>query len=303
MQLLGPAFLRVQMSEEQHHVRRELRVLGGAGWLALARPIEDGGGRRFGTGSGVALVQPMVGEARTQGVKVVVTPAQGGGEVLQAADIRIAGGRQPVDPRVEDIRQVDVESLIGTERRKDKRVQARRANCPMTGEIVGRIVGGTQVGHMKTVQDAVRAQFRRGEQRVGPLPNTRGSLRVKQLVDAEVALQFQVRPVIQRIAQRVRHGTGPRQELLVRSSIAGAITLADRIGPHGAPFVVIALQPDFGKVVELPVSGDVLGREMAMIVENRLTFGEGAIETFGGPVVQQKIFVDERHPSHKDTAW
>src|ERR1017187_9402445 len=44
---------------------------------------------------------------------------RGVGEVLQAADIHIAGGRQPFYPRVEDVRKMDVEGLIGTKCRKD----------------------------------------------------------------------------------------------------------------------------------------------------------------------------------------
>jgi hypothetical protein len=159
--------------EEQHHVRRELRVLHRAGRLPVARPVEDGGRRRLGAEIRIAAVQPVVGEARAQGVKIVVPPPQRIGEVLQAADIHVAGGRQPLHPGVEDIRQDGRSGLVRTKRGKDARRQAGSSNRPMAGEIVGRIVGGTQVRHMKPVQDAVRAQFRRGQQRVGPLPDAR----------------------------------------------------------------------------------------------------------------------------------
>ena len=51
---------------------------------------------------------------------------------------------------------------------------------------------------------------------IGLLPDARGAGFIEQFVNAEVALQFQMRPVIERIAQRVRHGGGPGLELLKR---------------------------------------------------------------------------------------
>jgi len=121
MQLFGPVFLRVKLAEEQHHIGRELRVLLRAGRLSRARPVEDRGRRRFGAEAGVALVQPVIGEPRAQGVKVVVTPPQGIGEVLQATDIEVAGRRQPLHPRVEHIRRLDVQCLIRTKGRSHTR--------------------------------------------------------------------------------------------------------------------------------------------------------------------------------------
>jgi hypothetical protein len=58
---------------------------------------------------------------------------------------------------------------------------------------------------------------------------------------------------------------------------------------------VVALQPDFEQVVEAPVFGHVLGRKVAVIVEDRLTFRIFVVETARGLSGQQKIFMDEWH--------
>src|ERR1039458_3016433 len=111
-----------------------------AGGLLVARPIEDRGSRWLGAESGVALVQPVVGEPRAQGMKVVVTPPQGVGDVLQAADIHIAGGRQPLYPRVEDVRKMDVEGLIGTKCRKDARSEEHTSELQSLRHLVCRLL-------------------------------------------------------------------------------------------------------------------------------------------------------------------
>jgi hypothetical protein len=118
---------------------------------------------------------------------------------------------------------------------------------------------------------------------------------VQQFVDSEIAFQFQVRPVIQRIAQRGRHGARPGEVFLVRKSVAGALAFRHPVGPHGAPFVVIAFQPDLEKILEAPVFRHILGRQMAMIIQNRLVLGELVIQPPRGLGVEQEIFVDKRH--------
>ena len=77
-----------------------------------------------------------------------------------------------------------------------------RGDRAVPRQVVGRIVGGADRLHAELAQDAVRAQLVGGEQRVGLLPDARRAALVQQFVDAEVAFQFQVRPVVQRIAQR-----------------------------------------------------------------------------------------------------
>ena len=99
--------------------------------------------------------------------------------------------------------------------------------------------------------------------------------------------------MIERIAQRVRHGSRPGEEFFVGRRVAGRILLAHSIGPHGTPFVVVAFQPDFEQILKAAVGSHVLGRQMAMIVEDGLIFRVLMIKPLRGPGMQQKIFVDK----------
>ena len=148
---------------------------------------------------------------------------------------------------------------------------------------------------LNLLQNPVRAQLVGGQQRVGLFPDARRGVLIQQFVDAEVALQLQVRPVVQRIAQRVRHRARPGQELLVRRRVAGAVALRHAVGPHGAPLVVVAFQPDLEQIPKTPVLGDVPRREMAMVVEDRLALGILVIKPPGSLGAQEEILVDERH--------
>ena len=68
----------------------------------------------------------------------------------------------------------------------------------------------------------------------------------------------------------------------------------DAIGAHGAPLIVVALQPGLGEVAELLVFGDPLRREMAVVVEDGLGLGVVVEEADGGGGFEEEVVVDER---------
>ena len=105
---------------------------------------------------------------------------------------------------------------------------------------------------------------------IGGIPDFFRTALVEQFVDSEVPFQFKVSPVIERIAQRVRNRPSPGKEFLVRLCIARAVAFRHAVGAHGAPLVVVALEPNLRKIAEAMIVGDLLRGEMAVIVENRL---------------------------------
>ena len=141
----------------------------------------------------------------------------------------------------------------------------------------------------------MRGETRLGQQLVGALPDGGRTLFIEQFFDVEIALQLQVRPVIERIAQRRGYGLGPGLELVKRSCIPGALAFVDIVGSHGAPLVMVAFQPDFGQVSELVVFSDVARREVAVVIEDGLALGVGVKEVPRGAVGKQKVFVDKGH--------
>ena len=95
----------------------------------------------------------------------------------------------------------------------------------------------------------------RGELFVSLLPDARGAGLVKQLGDAEVAREFQVRPVIERVAEGERNRARPGHELVERAGFACAERFAHAICAHGTPLVVITFEPDLEQVGELSILG------------------------------------------------
>ena len=75
-------------------------------------------------------------------------------------------------------------------------------------------------------------------------------------------------PVIQRVAQGIRHCSSPLLKFFVIGFVASAISFSHPIGAHGPPLVVIAVQPGLAEVVKNFVFGYLLWRQMVVVVDN-----------------------------------
>src|ERR1051326_4424175 len=144
-------------------------------------------------------------------------------------------------------------------------------------------------------QDALRREFGRGELGIGFLPYSGGAFFVKELINPEIPLQFQMRPMIERIAQRMGNRRCPGWEFCESIRLARAKSFGHAVRPHRPPFIMIALQPDFEQVFELPILSDVSRRQVEMVIEYWFLFGEIVIEALGSAGLQQEIFVNEFH--------
>src|SRR6185312_1304676 len=100
-------------------------------------------------------------------------------------------------------------------------------------------------------------------------------------------------PVVERIAQRVWDRLCPGEELLIGLNVACAITFVYAVGAHCTPLVVISFEPDFKQIAKAPVLSDVFGRDMAVIVNDRLRFCVALVQFPRGAVLQEKIIVNE----------
>ena len=76
-------------------------------------------------------------------------------------------------------------------------------------------------------------------------------------------------PVIQRIADQLWKRFSPCLEFLSVGSVAGDVLFIDAVGTHLTPLVMVASKPYLGDVLELAVLADLLGIDMAVIVQNR----------------------------------
>ena len=104
------------------------------------------------------------------------------------------------------------------------------------------------------------------------LPDSRRSLRRQRCVYLKIPLQFQMRPMVQRAADKLRHDLRPLLEFFVLRRVAGDVSLVHAAGTHGAPFVVICRQPELRQIFVLLPLRDLARRQVVVIVVNRLVF-------------------------------
>ena len=201
----------------------------------------------------------MVGKTAALGMKKIVPRPQGADEIPPVGNIFVGRALQAAHPGVERHRLIDCQGLVRAKGGKNARGHAVSRDLFVMGQIIGWIIRGANGGDVEFFQDATCGEFGAGQLFVGFFPNSRGALLIQQFVDAKVAFEFQMSPVIERIAQGVRHRRRPGAELGERFRRARAEVLRNSVGPHGAPFVMVAFQPDFKEVAELPVFGDVPG--------------------------------------------
>ena len=263
--------------------------------FAAPRPGENFGGGFLGTKIGKTMVQAVVGQTATLRMEKIVTLSQRGDERGKAVDVHVAGSGKLFHPPIETGGLIDRQRLVGPERGQHFRRMALGRERAVMFQAVHRIVRGANDLDLEFLQYALRGQFGGGQFFVRLFPDFAGGFFVEQIGDAEITLQFQMRPVIERVAERVRHGGRPGLELVKWTGAARAKTFRDAVGPHGAPFVVIAFEPDFKQILELAVRRDVARRNVAMVVKNRLGLGVLMVKFAGRFGAQQKIFVDEGH--------
>jgi len=110
------------------------------------------------------------------------------------------------------------------------------------------------------------------------IPNLHGSVFAEELVDAKVTLQLKMCPVVERIAKGLGDGASPCEVFIIGICIAGAEVFGKTGCAHGPPFVMIALKPDFIKIIKSPVRGYILRREMTMVINYGLVLGVLMVE-------------------------
>ena len=167
--------------------------------------------------------------------------------------------------------QVSAEVSVWSERRQN--TERDRGVCCDLSVPFQRVRGivrraeDTDIHHFKQRYRVVGLQlFRRFR------PNGGRALRGQRCVNFKISLQFQMRPVIQRAAHKLRHDLRPLAEFLIVRRIAGDIPFVHAAGAHRAPLVMICRQPELRQVfIPLPLR-NFLRRQMIVIVVDRLMF-------------------------------
>ena len=216
---------------------------------------------------------------------------EGGEEVIKGGDAVAGCPFQALEPDVVRFRPVDSHRLVGPEGRIHAGLQPHLLNSLVIRERGGRIVRRAHDRNVIAGKDVMHAQ--RGQARVRPLPDFVRRRGADQGIDPKIALQLEVRPMVQGIAQGPWDGRAPGVELLPGRGVPRAQPLGNPVRPHGPPLVVIAPEPDLREVGEAVVFSDQPRREVAVVIKDGLLLCVPVVKLPRGRAVEQEIVVDE----------
>ena len=236
----------------------------------------------------------MVRGAGAHAVEELVPPVQGGRKGLERIDPDPRGGRELFPVGAPAFRVVEVEGLVGPEGGDHHEAVAAGAYGGVMLQRVDGVVGGAHHADVHPADDAAGGKVVAREELARHPPDLPGRVRAEEPVgDAEGVLQLHVGPGVHHVAHGKGHGPGPGHVLLVVRRVAGDEPLVDPEGAHEAPLVVIAVEPDPGEVLELPVLGDLRGHEVVVVVEDRHPLGVLVEQDPCGLVLQQVVLGQE----------
>ncbi len=198
-----------------------------------------------------------------------------------------------------EARAVDPHEAVGAERRQDlEAVLALLGRKQLViGQVAHGVVRGAHTGHVHALDESLGGKLRRGEKRVGPLPDGLGVLAADGEVDVEEAAQLQVAPLVDGVAHRALHGVNEGQVLGV-IVVAANHGLGRAVRAHEAPLVVIAeavvVEPDLREVLVGAVRVDLGRHEMAVVIDDRHLLGVTVVKA-ARPLRGKKEVVVEEH--------
>ena len=296
MELLRPAALVVPEGQFIEQGRAETRSFLGRGPTAATHPGENAGrlqGRAF---QWFEALHSMVGKPAAGLVEEIVPLPQGLEEAGESvADIDAAHLGQMVDVVIEALRRVDRQGPVGPEGRQHADLE-RRVGCDrrVVFQRIERIVGRADQHDFHLPHDAATRHVVSGEHCVAMLPNPPRRLGIEQAVaDPQRPFEFQVGPVIERIAECLGHHLGPLFEFLPVRSVTCAIAFRDAGRAHRPPLVMIAAEPNLREVGEAVVLGDLPRRQMAMVVDDGQIAGKAVVQLDGAIALQKEVFRNE----------
>ena len=115
---------------------------------------------------------------------------------------------------------------------------------------------------------------------VAPVPYGFGVFLVYFEFAVKKIFQFDLRPVIKRIAESRRKRLAVRDEFIVIARVAGYKPFGYAVITHQSPLIVVAAQPYFAYVFETFVFEYLLFGQMTVIVEYRHILGVGIIKPY-----------------------
>ena len=234
------------------------------------------------------------------------------GMKYQVFDIAYMDYRQMTDGKnlyVVDDNTVTVEEEFVFANSEEELSRQISANCSVGLDVfvvfkaVGRIIRSAYYLDIEPFHQCLSPVFLRLQLLGALIVDGPRGLRIEKVVDAEDSGEFQMGPVIQRIAHGVRNSLRPFLELLVTASVPGDELLWHPVAPHCAPFVMVPAEPHLGQVLEPVVLRYLPRHEMAVIVDNGHFLRALVIKLPRITVREHEIIIDELPVHHSVNAF
>jgi hypothetical protein len=219
-----------------------------------------------------------------------VALAQGREVRGKLVDVGIGCRGEFVHPGVEGNRVFGGHALVWPEGGQHLDLEAALPDLPVVFERIGGVVGSADHAYVHPSQQAAHRVVGALQQGRGLVVDFAGRVAVEYFGDAEVAAQFQVRPVVEGVAHRVGHGFGPLLEPGVVVGIAGDVAFRYAVGAQGPPLVMVAVEPDAGQVGKPLVGGNLVGGQVTVVVDDGHAGRVFVVEVAGRVGLEQEVF-------------
>ena len=234
----------------------------------------------------------MVGSAAAQLVGNVVALGDGGLHALEVADLNASNLGEMLAVVGELLATFDAQGGIGAHGRNDLNVKTVvGGNLLVPLKAVGGVIGSADHADVGLLDQVAAGKASLSELGVGKVPDLLSGFAVQDTLVAKVTLKLQVAPLKDGVAHATAQGLGPLLELLASRGIAGNEALVDAVGTHQAPLVVVTAQPNLGDVLKTLVVPDLLGRNVAVVVDDGHALGKVVEQLLAGLGAQQEILI------------
>ena len=255
--------------------------------------LESGVGLGVGHRAEGDIVQAVVGGPAAQLHEELQTLCEGGLHVGDALQAVLAHALSQLADVVGEALLGDVDGLVRAEGGADLELDGGiGGDLLMPLQSVDGVVGGADEGHVGLLNEAPDGEL--GvvlELVLRKVPDLLHGGGVQVALIAEELPQLQITPVIHGVADGHFQGLGKLAQPLHRRGVLGDVLLADAIGAHDPPLIVVAkvgavrlpaTQPNLHDVVEAAVLVNFLGGNVAVIVHQGHGLGVVVEQMLGG---------------------
>ena len=215
------------------------------------------------------VVQRVIRSAATKLMGDVIAKGDGALEVCKRGDGDVGHICQTAQVAHELTAAFDAKCCIRTHSGNNLHVEGGVGSDLLVPlKAICRVIGGADHADIRAANQLTAGEIVLCKLGVGQLPYLLSGLGVEHALIAKETLELQVAPLKNGVANATLQGLRPLLELLASRGVTGDKALVHAVGTHKAPLVVVAAQPDLGDGFKTLVLENLLGGNMAVIVNN-----------------------------------